>query len=93
MSRYRRKPTEVEAFKFTGNYDDTQHPVWIGEALASGTCYLLHPDTKKAKMMIKHSSGLLAARLGDYIVNGTIPGDIYPASAEAFESTYEKLQE
>ena len=91
VNRFRRKSTEVEAFKWTGGPDQTEDPEWIVEAIKKGDVYFIRPGTKKVKMMIKHSSGLLTVRPGDYVIKGEKEGDIYPCSSDVFETIYEAV--
>ncbi len=80
--RYRKKPVEVEAMRFTGSNGATialwakEHarPVSEMHAPLVMAVYTLHGVTK--------------AEIGDWIVRGP-SGDYWPVKADIFEETYE----
>jgi hypothetical protein len=92
MSKYRKKPIVIEAFKWTGGPDQTEDPEWIVEALKKGDVYIINSGTKKVKLMIKTLEGLMMTRPGDYIIKG-IKGEIYPCKPDIFESSYDEVVE
>ncbi len=97
MSKYRKKPIEVEAFQ----YDcDTQFrnqrgvlkfkceeiPEWAEIAFKLGVIYYRNDDV----LCIKNDTGDFEVYHGDYIIKG-IAGEIYPCNPVIFENSYEKV--
>jgi hypothetical protein len=80
MSKYRKKPIVIEAFK----YFVDKRPEWFVDAIAG---YIITPFQKYCE--IKTLEGIMRAEVGDYIIKG-IKGEIYPCKSDIFESTYEK---
>jgi hypothetical protein len=39
MSKFRKKPIVIEAFKWTGDQDQTEDPEWIIEAIRNGDAF------------------------------------------------------
>jgi len=90
MAKYRKKPVIIEAFKWTGDYRQTEDPIWIINALRSGTARI-HVTDDDVYMIIKTLEGDHRADLGDYIIQG-IKGEIYPCKSDIFELTYDKYE-
>jgi DNA-directed RNA polymerase subunit RPC12/RpoP len=93
MSRYRKKPIEVEAFLF--GVDNM--PDWFMDKITAKDVVLHHIPFDEARARnygqmwcdIKTLEGTLQAYEGkDYIIKG-ITGEIYPCKADIFEATYE----
>jgi hypothetical protein len=87
MGRYRKKPVEIEAIKFT-------HDNW-GEikAFTNETAYKgLHIERIDgiATCIIPTLEGQHIATEGDYIIKG-VKGEFYPCKPDIFELTYEKI--
>ncbi|NCC96422.1 MAG: hypothetical protein EOM02_06225 [Synergistales bacterium] len=81
--RYRKKPVEVEAFRWTGGQDQTEDPVWIVEAIKKGVVSVSYPY-----LYINTLEGVHKANPGDYIIRG-VKGELYPCKPDIFEATYE----
>jgi hypothetical protein len=90
--RYIKKPLMVEAFKWTGDREQTEDPVWIIEKIKNGMVYFIGERTDKCKMQIKTLEGTMTASIGDWIIKG-INNEIYPCKPDIFEKTYEKVDE
>ncbi|EUJ24751.1 hypothetical protein PGRAN_02610 [Listeria grandensis FSL F6-0971] len=93
--KYRKKPVEIEAFVWTGNFEQKEDPVWIVQAIDSGTVVIPHYEDSAAKygflaMEIKTLEGVMIAKQGDYVIQG-VQGEIYPCKPDIFEATYEKV--
>lgn len=91
MTKYRKKPVEVEAFKF---YVDA-FPDWFTNAVTENEVILHDCNHKKSfkvsRCEIKTLEGTMVAHEGDYIVKG-VKGELYPCKPEIFEATYEKAE-
>lgn len=83
MNRYRTKPKEIEAIKFTAqNFNEIVR--WCGDAIGEigadfFTIHTLEGDMK-------------ATLNKDYIIKGLL-GEFYPCKVEAFEQKYELIKE
>ncbi len=88
---FRKKPIEVEAFKWTGDINQSEDPLWIVEAIKNGKVLItkrspnIHP-----RMKIDTLEGVMTANIGDWIIKG-IKGEIYPCKPDIFEETYIKI--
>lgn len=90
MTRYRKKPVEIDAFQFRGvsaplgyqlNLDD-----WLVDmgGLEAGVKYV--GDT----IEIPTLEGTMVASPGDWIIRG-VKGEFYPCKPDVFDITYEKV--
>ncbi len=89
MAKYRKKPVEIEAFKF---YVDSM-PDWFMDKVSDCTVTLQNCNYKRysidqACCEIKTLEGTMIACGGDYIIKG-VQGEIYPCKPHIFEATYE----
>lgn len=95
MTKYRKKPVVIEAFKWTGGHDQTEDPEWIVKAINEGSVKVVmerdpyDPQSVKPTLSIETLEGVMTAQPGDYIIRG-IQGEIYPCKPDIFEATYEK---
>lgn len=87
MSIYRKKPVEIEAFKWTGDREQTEDPDWIIDAIKKGIV-TFYADG----MYIETLEGTHRADKGDYIIKG-VKGELYPYKSDIFEMTYEEVVE
>lgn len=90
MSKWRKKPIVIEAFKWTGGPDQTEDPEWIVEALREGTVRIENGGTSEVSLLISTLEGILRANRGDWIIQG-VKGELYPCKPDIFEATYEKV--
>jgi hypothetical protein len=85
--KYRKKPVEIEAIKFTrDNWDEIK-------AFTNETAYRgLHIERIDgiATCIIPTLEGQHIATEGDYIIKG-VKGEFYPCKPDIFELTYEKV--
>lgn len=91
MSKYRKKPVEVEAFQF---YIDNI-PDWFMDKVTTNEITLHYCNYRgypieDAYCLINTLEGVMRANGGDYIING-INGEIYPCKQDIFEKTYEEV--
>lgn len=89
--KYRKKPVEVEAFKF---YVDPI-PDWFADEITANNVILRKCDYTRysideAYCEIKTLEGVMKACGGDYIIRG-VAGEFYPCKPDIFEQTYEKV--
>lgn len=91
---YRKKPLAVEAFKWTGDRDQLEDPIWAIEAIKQGTIYFEGPKENPFRdsvvMLIITREGIMQVNHGDYVIRG-IKNEIYPCKPDVFEATYDKL--
>lgn len=90
MTKYRKKPVEIEAFKF---YVDA-FPDWFTDAVTENQVILRNCNYGKysideARCEIKTLEGTMVANGGDYIIKG-IKGELYPCKPDVFKATYEE---
>lgn len=85
MTKYRKKPIEIEAWQFNGE-DGLSWPRWIHEyENAGGLCFWAY-----GKLTIPTLEGAMIASPGDWIIKG-IKGELYPCKPDIFEQTYEEV--
>lgn len=90
MSKYRKKPVVIEAFKFGIDYI----PDWFMDKVTDNTVVLhymgkLYPQEGYCE--IKTLEGVMIGNVGDYIIKG-VKGEIYPCKPDIFEQTYELIE-
>lgn len=88
MTKYRKKPVVIDAFKWTGSHDQAEDPEWIVEAIEKGEVYFIGNGTERVALQIETLEGVMTANRGDYIIRG-VQGEIYPCKPDIFEATYE----
>jgi hypothetical protein len=82
LAKYRRKPTVVEAVRFTGHND--------AEVMAF--CSVARdPIDRKPNLIISTLEGDMLVNVGDYIVKG-VAGEFYPVKEMIFYETYEVVK-
>lgn len=91
--KYRKKPVEIEAFKF---YVDGM-PDWFMDKVSDCTVTLKKCDYRKydideAYCEIQTLEGVMVARGGDYIIKG-VQGELYPVKPNIFHQTYERVED
>lgn len=89
--KYRKLPVVIEAFKWTGDIEQTEDPEWIIEAIKNKVVTIgTHPviENYPLTMHIKTLEGTMNAKQGDYIIKD-INGELYPCKPDIFEKTYE----
>lgn len=80
MTKYIKKPVEIEAIQ------------WNGENLNEIVMFTNMHNLQygESKLKIKTLEGNIIASIGDYIVKG-IKGEFYPCKPDIFEQTYDKV--
>lgn len=90
MTKYRKKPVEIEAMQFLTGEGTTaaMEPVlWIER---NGGEYRIDPAD--GWLYIRTLEGEMHVRNGDWIIRG-VQGEFYPCKPDIFAATYEKVQE
>lgn len=95
--KYTKKPVEVEAFKYNGDFKDRNGnwcvPDWAVKAFEN---HILHYNSiafdKEPELFVDTLEGTHMVRYGDYIVRG-IKGELYNVRSDIFEATYEMAEE
>ena len=96
--KFRKKPVVIEAFKWTGDQNQTEDPEWMVEALfrknfntdVGGAQFI--EVNGVTKIRIYTLEGNMVAEPGDFIIRG-VKGEIYPCKPDIFEATYEKVED
>ena len=85
MARYRKKPVEIEAIRYTGT---DKNRINIYKFMGVESFYI----DKDEHLVIETLEGNMRADIGDYIIQG-IHGEFYPCKPDIFEKTYELISE
>ena len=83
MTRFRKKPVEVEAWQIDSS---EPKPGWLLDAMKSDMA-IEHTD---GTWLIKTLEGDHLGNIGDYIIRG-VKGELYPCKPDIFEQTYEVI--
>lgn len=93
MTQYRKKPVVIDAFRWTGDRDQTEEPDWIVEAIKAFRVRFAGVGGHNLRMEIDmHEGGQNIAEPGDWIIRG-VRGEIYPCKPDIFEETYQPASE
>ena len=93
MSKFRKKPVVIEAWRWVGNGFETDAPDWIHS-------YKHRDDHGVTSFVTVQEDGTLliptlegdhTASIGDWIIQG-VKGEIYPCKPDIFEETYESVR-
>lgn len=95
--KFRKRPIEVEAFKFDPFYSRLgmlrpcryPAPMWFMQAEMQGKVELWGDD-EAPYCMIETLEGRMRAEAGDFIIKG-INGELYPCKPDIFEQSYEPV--
>lgn len=90
MAKYRKKPVEIEAHRFTGSSTSVgQIKNWI----ETGTFRSAEIETRDCgrTLEIPTLEGLMTATTGDMIIKG-IAGEFYPCKPDIFADSYELIE-
>lgn len=92
--KYRKKPVEIEAFKYDGDLKgrDGKYycPTWAELAFENGTIF--YGGQPPVELYINTLEGTHHVSVGDYIIQG-VKGELYPCKPDIFEATYETVLE
>ena len=87
MSRFRKKPVEIDAFQFTGDADAVYF--WALGFGIEGIDFIWHGDDET--LVIPTLEGEMTARLYDWIIRG-VEGEFYPCKPHIFRRTYDAIE-
>jgi hypothetical protein len=77
--RYRKRPVEVDAVRFNGNFDEI-------ERFCGGDA-----EYRNGELVVATWEGALRASPGDWIIRG-VRGEFYPCKPDVFDVTYEPVE-
>lgn len=87
MSRFRKKPVEIEARLYDGTPDGWAHiALWLRES------NVRVGGNSDGRLFIPTLEGDMTASPGDWIIRG-VQGEFYPCKPEIFKATYEPVPE
>lgn len=96
MTKYRKKPVVVEAFKYDGDlmYKTGRYyvPEWVVRSNANGTLYFGEFNGTPGELFVKTLEGVQHVSVGDYVIQG-VNGELYPCKPDIFEKTYEVVKD
>jgi len=79
MAKYRKKPVEIDAIK------------WTGENLDEIKAFMGYYEYAKGELIIHTLEGKMKASRGDFIIKG-VNGEFYPCKPDIFEKTYDLVE-
>ena len=94
MSKYRKKPVEIEAFQYDGDLKGSDGnyyvPDWAVKAFEDGIMYYDSLDGQKepCELFINTLEGKHHVSVNDYVIQG-VNGELYPCKPDIFEKTYD----
>lgn len=88
--KFRKKPIEVEAYEWTGNFQELIK--WANTTQLIGSYNFKHVTGWFGRdvLVIGTNKGKMTAAKGDWIIKG-IRGEFYPVKPDIFKYTYEKV--
>lgn len=92
MGKFRKKPVVIEAFKWTGDWEQEEDPEWCVDAMKDGTVSIDRRLNGSIWLRINTLEGVMFAARGDWIIRG-VKGEIYPCKPDIFEATYEPVKD
>ena len=87
-TRFRKKPIEIEALKWTGR-NQAEMEEFCPKARFS-TIYIDGKGHPEQELEIPTLEGILVARIGDMIIKG-VEGEFYPCRNDIFWKTYDRV--
>ena len=91
MRKFRKRPVEIEAFQWAGDYDVLEHMLGLnwGRADAHEVPWE-HEDGEEVVIWNSAEKVWLPVPLDHWIVRG-VQGEFYPVKPDIFEATYEPV--
>lgn len=84
MTKFRKKPVEIEARRFThGDFQSVAE--WCSGQIVRSV------NNRVAWVEIPTLEGTMRGDVGDWIIRG-VQGEFYPCKPDIFEATYEAVQ-
>lgn len=87
MTKFRKKPVEIEAVEYRGDNAYGEMTPWLSDAIGGGVVTFTPAD---AALNIKTLEGSHLASPGDWIIRG-IKGELYPCKPDIFAATYDRI--
>ena len=85
ISKYRKRPVEVEAIQFDGwNWRE------VHQFMGNEPLMFTQGFRKDEYILIRTLEGVMKASIGDYIIKG-VHDEFYPCKPDIFHETYEDL--
>ena len=85
--KYKKKPIVIEAFKYDGDFTDSNGNIYVPEWMAEAP-YIFRGA---GELYIETLEGEMHVSVGDYVIKG-VQGEIYPCKPDIFEETYEVVK-
>ena len=97
MTRYRKKPVEIEAVQFTGDneYEIAEFmgiPLCVLQVSVDAVLRMDGDYSENTHIHIPTLEGTMTANCGDWIIKG-VKGEFYPCKPDIFDATYEEVKE
>lgn len=89
MTQYRKPPVVIEAFRWTGDANQTDDPEWIVKAIKMAKVSFDNFAGETMLAIMTHD-GKIYARQGDYIIRDN-DGVLSVSKPDIFEATYEAM--
>jgi hypothetical protein len=91
VSRWRKRPVEVDAVQWTGdNWDEVAS--FMGSVAEGNEADIARQmAAADGRIRICTLEGTMAASLGDWIIRG-VQGELYPCKPDIFDQTYEPAE-
>jgi len=83
MTKFKKKPVEVEAYQWVDNLNEILE--FVG-----GDAFYTETLSGDGNICIPTLEGRMYANKGDWIIRG-IKGEFYPCKPDIFEATYEQI--
>lgn len=90
--KYRKKPVEVEAVRWTGENRAEIRIFCAHGAFFAPTRQDTEGRVTEWRLLIDSPEGIMYAETGDYIIKG-VNGECYPCKPDVFAKTYERVAE
>lgn len=85
MTKFRKKPVVVEAWRWDGSATSSERPLWLDNTNVIA-------DHNEGTLQIETLEGVMTAAAGDWIIRG-VKGELYPCKPDIFAATYEPVEE
>lgn len=92
MAKYRKKPVVIDAFRWTGDIDQTEDPVWLVDAIKANTAIVVDGEVPELYLWDADMKRWVVAAPGWWIIKG-VKNEIYPCEPSVFDATYESVVE
>jgi hypothetical protein len=100
--KYRKRPVEVEAIKFTGEWQPIME--WLDSLIKSGRfpvplawqppvraqVFISQDGGRRSRLEINTLDSVAYAEPGDWVIQG-VQGEFYPCKPDIFAQTYEEV--